>query len=157
MKAILFIIVFLLLLPNLIRAHQIPYISPGVTLSWDLGSRFVVSPKISLGISANSVFHNITIGSSSADANQLYPHFFVEYQIGRLTPPSSFRKTQIYWGGGVGITVPTKHPSNVSFRCTAFAGYFVFANFTMLFREGIHAEIGPQIVLPIPLKRIESR
>ena len=153
-KTVVAITLVLVLIPSM-EAETTPYLSPGITLSWDLGGRFIVSPKISIGIYTNSKFYNVTFGRSTANTEGLYPHFFLECQVGRLTPPSSVKKRQIFWGGALGITIPERKPVNLSFRCAAFAGYLLFVNVTTLFTDGIHPEVGTQFVLPIPLKRFD--
>ena len=141
--------------PLIGRCESIPYFSPGITISWNLQGEFIISPKLSLGIYGDSRFYNITFGRSSGGTGDVYPHYFVEAQIGRLTPPSSFRMAQVFWGGGLGITIPQYQKSNISLRCSAFTGYLVFVNLTTLFVDGIHPDIGAQFVLPIPLTQID--
>ena len=148
------ILVFAVILIHAIAASQsTPYVSPGVTVSWDFAGRFIVSPKVSVGVFGNGTFYNITVGRSSSSSDNIYPHYFVECQLGTLTAPSAFRKMQLFWGGGVGLTIPASSSnSSVSLRCSAFTGYFMFANLSLLFINGIQPDFGAQFVLPIPLK-----
>jgi hypothetical protein len=128
------------------------YLSPGLGISWDLDGCFVFSPKISLGIIDNGLFYNVTVGRSTSSNNKLYPHYFAEAQCGQLTQPSEFRKLQVFYGGGVGLTFPTSGgDSRVSFRTSIFTGYIFFLNATFIFREKIQTEIGGQIVAPVPI------
>jgi hypothetical protein len=135
---------------------QTPYISPGLGFSWDFGGHFILSPKVSIGVLQNGVFYNITVGRSTSSDEKIYPHYFVEAQCGQLSEPSDYKKTQLFYGGGIGLTIPTSNnDSGVSLRVSAFTGYMVFLNATVLFKDKIQTELGGQIVLPIPLRKIE--
>jgi hypothetical protein len=155
MRNCLFWILFSFIWLTVARGKSLPYFSPGITLSLNFQGEFILSPKLSFGVYGDSRFYNITFGRSSGGSGNIYPHYFIEGQFGKLTPPSSPRRTQIFWGGGLGITIPQLHKSDVSLRCTAFTGNIVFLNFTALFRDTVCAEIGPQFVLPIPLRTID--
>ena len=135
---------------------QTPYISPGLGFSWDFNGHFIFSPKVSVGIFGNGIFYNITIGRSSSSDEKIYPHYYVEVQSGKLTEPSDHKKTQLFYGGGIGFTIPiSKNDSSVSFRVSAFTGYLLFLNVTVIHMEKIQTELGGQVVLPIPLKGVE--
>jgi hypothetical protein len=139
-----------------IAESQVPYVSPGLGFFWDFAGHFILSPKLSVGVLQNGIFYNITVGRSSSSDEKYYPNYYVEVQCGKLTEPMEYRKTQLFYGGGIGLTIPASdNESNVSFRVSAFTGYFVFLNATILFREKLQTEIGGQVVLPIPLKGIE--
>lgn len=135
-------------------AHsQTTYLSPGIGFSWDFRGHFILSPKISIGVLQNGIFYNITAGRSSSSMQKIYPHYFIEVQCGNLTAPSDWAKTQLFYGGGLGLTIPSGNSeSGVSFRTTLFTGYIVFLNTTFLFKENIYTEFGGQVVLPAPLE-----
>jgi hypothetical protein len=134
-------------------AHsQTTYISPGIGFSWDFNGHFILSPKISIGVLQNGIFYNITFGRSSSSMQKIYSHYFVEVQCGKLTAPSDWAKTQLFYGGGLGLTIPSgESEPGVSFRATLFTGYWAFLNATFLFKEKIYTEVGGQIVLPFPI------
>ena len=154
MKKVLLILGSLLVIFQNGRS-QTPYLSPGLGLSWDLNGHFILSPKISAGFLQNGKFYNLTIGRSSSSDEHNYPHYYVEVQLGQLTTPSDYKKTQLFYGGGVGFTIPANDTSaGVSFRASMFTGYLLFLNASILFNEKIQTELGGQVVLPIPLKRV---
>jgi hypothetical protein len=141
----------LLLLTCHAAQSQIPYVSPGLGFSWDFRGHFILSPKVSIGVLQRGFFYNIALGMSSSSDEKIYPHYFVEAQCGQLTDPE-YRKIQLFYGGGIGLTIPTSNTeSGVSFRVSAFTGYLVFLNATILFKGKIQTELGGQVVLPIPL------
>jgi hypothetical protein len=145
----------LLLLTCQTAQSQIPYVSPGLGFSWDLQGHFILSPKVSFGVLQRGYFYNITLGMSSCSGEQMYPHYFLEGQCGALSEPSEHKKTQLCYGGGIGLTIPTdKSESGAYYRITAFTGYLVFLNATVLFKERIQTELGGQVVLPIPIGRV---
>lgn len=53
----------LLLISNLLSAdNQTVYVSPGISISWNLEGNFSFSPKISIGYYENQNFTNLTVG-----------------------------------------------------------------------------------------------
>ncbi len=135
---------------------QIPYISPGLGCSWDFSGHFILSPKVSIGVIQNGIFYNITVGRSSSSYDKYYPHYFVEAQCGKLTEPSDYKRTQLFYGGGIGLTIPTKNAeSGVSLRVSAFTGFMAFLNATIIIKDKVQTELGGQVVMPIPLKHID--
>jgi hypothetical protein len=136
--------------------QPIIYISPGIGISWNFDGKFILTPKISLGVYNESIFYNLTFAYASASEETVYPHYLIEFQCGRLSPPMEYRKLQLFWGGGVGVTIPTtSKDSAASFRATVFTGNLLFLNLSILFTKRIQTEIGGQIVLPIPLSKID--
>jgi hypothetical protein len=155
MKRVVFILGASLLIFQFGRS-QTPYISPGLGFSWDFNGHFILSPKISAGVLQNGIFYNLTIGRSSSSGANNYPHYYVEVQTGQLTTPSDYKKTQLFYGGGFGFTIPAIDTgAGVSVRASVFTGYLLFLNASILFNERIQTELGGQVVLPIPLKSVD--
>lgn len=150
MKSILLITIIILASHfSLYSQDETSYISPGVTIAWDLNGNFVFSPKLSFGYYKNKAFYNITLGISTSRANFFY---FVEPQFGILSKLSEEKKTQIFSGAGVGINYHPKETSNpFSFRTSAFCGYIVFLKATLITKDSVNADFGLETVLPIPL------
>lgn len=46
------------------EAHETPYLSPGIAISWNIGRGVVVSPKLSVGMWNGTRFLNVTVGRS---------------------------------------------------------------------------------------------
>jgi hypothetical protein len=148
-------IIFCLLIAGQFCYSSLPYISPGLGVSWDFHGHFIVSPKLSIGIGNNNTFYNLTIGRSTSSETTKYPHIFIEVQTGHLTEPLDYRMIQLYLGGGIGLTIPTGSSSTgVSLRGSLFGGYGLFINTTILFEEKIRTELGLQLVAPIPLGEV---
>ncbi|MGE5315628.1 MAG: hypothetical protein ACM3Q4_13125 [Acidobacteriota bacterium] len=147
----------LLLIVQICRSET-AYLSPGVGISWDLRGHVVWSPKLSIGVlNSHNTFYNLTIGRSTSSEPAIYPHIFIETQAGHLTEPSDFRKIQLFFGGGVGVTIPTgTSSSGVSLRGSLFGGYGLFINANFLFEENINSELGLKIVAPLPLGGIPA-
>jgi hypothetical protein len=125
-------------------------------LSWNFNGNFILSPKVSIGYLQNGLFENITLGYSFSTEKNMYPHYYVEGQLGKLTQPSDYKKMQVFYGGGIGLTIPTSsRESGVSLRASVFTGYLLFLNATFLFNNNIQTELGLQLVAPVPLKSID--
>ena len=134
-----------------------PYLSPGITFSFNFDGYFIVSPKISIGFVENGSFYNITYGKSWSSDTSAYPHYFIEFQSGAISTQLKYGKQNLFVGGGVGVTIPSaKTNHNPSFRITIFSGFMYFLNATFLLSDPFQSEIGGQVVLPIPLFKIRS-
>jgi len=154
MRKRLFILALFLFPLTRIWSQSIPYISPGVTLSYNFNGSLVFSPKISVGLVENGNFINLTLGKSWSTDPKTYPHSFVEFQYGTLSFNLKFRNQKLFLGGGVGFSLPSKEDKPASFRLTLFGGFFYFLNMSFLFMEQTQYELGGQVVLPIPIIRI---
>jgi hypothetical protein len=147
---------FMLLCENA-SSQQIPYVSPGIGIAWDFHGHLVISPKISVGINNNGTFYNLTFGIASSIDASLYPHYFIECQAGVLSEPLGFRKAQLFYGGGIGLTIPSSgQGKKPSMRVSLFTGFMFFLNVNILFTDTVRTDIGGQVVLPIPLKKVEK-
>ncbi len=142
---------YIILIICVAKSQPVAYVSPGVSLSYNLSGSFVISPKISFGLYQHRAFYNLTFGASFSPQAQSYPHTFGEIQFGALTPPSSWRKLQLFYGGGVGMTVPSKKNEPITPRFTFFTGNMVFLNVNVLLLDTTQSEIGTEFVLPIPM------
>lgn len=131
--------------------ENIFYISPGFCISWNLKGEMILSPKLSLGIYEKGTFYNITLGYSSSEDVKLFPYYFIEGQIGRLSNTMEFRKIQLLTGLGMGIGIHKGKGDPVSYRTSLFSGYMVFAKASFVYKEKIHPDLGLETVLPIPL------
>ena len=150
MKSILLIALIILISHfSLYSQDETSYISPGVTIAWDLSGNFILSPKLSFGYFKNKVFYNITLGFSASKDNFFY---YIEPQFGVLSKLSEAKKTQIFSGAGVGINYhPEKTSNPLSFRTSVFCGYIAFLKATIITKDSVNVDFGLETVLPIPL------
>ena len=133
----------------------IPYISPGVGISWNFGSGLVFAPKVSLGYLSNGSFVNLTVAIATCSTDKTYPLYVFETQYGAISKSLEVSKTQLLWGGGIGIALhSTDQGVVVRPKISAFVGFLVFLNIDLIFMERTRIGIGPEFVLPIPLRRI---
>jgi hypothetical protein len=138
------------------RGEQAPYVSPGIGFAWNIGGGLVISPKISIGIAGDGRFVNLTVGMASCSADDIYPQYFVECQYGVISRALEIRKTLPLCGGGAGFAIsPTDKGTMVVPRVSAFVGFLLFVNLDVLLAERTRANIGGELALPIPLKRID--
>ena len=153
MKNITVIIWGLLSFTNLYAANDdVPYISPGIEISWNLNGEFIFRPKLSFGIFDNGNFYNITIGYASSKNGKVYPYYFLEGQFGKLSEPMKFRKLQLFNGFGLGIGIHTNSNDAISYKASLFTGYGLFANASfLLYKEKLYPDLGLEAVLPIPI------
>lgn len=145
-------------LPNLRATDYIPYVSPGLKIGWDSNRGFTMGPKIGIGLANldKHVFINLTVGIKSfqtgADDNNKF--VFLDVQIGS----SRVSESSIPFGGGVGLLF-SKPDGEVQIRprTTIFVGFIVFPTLDFNFwdEDQVAYESGFELVLPIPLKKID--
>lgn len=145
-------LIFLLLPFDLYPQDEIIYVSPGISISWDLNGNFIVSPKVSFGFLRDDVFYNITLGRTASSSDKTASYYFAETQFGILSNPMEFRRVQFFSGGGIGVNYhPNNQENTFSFRASAFIGYCAFLKATVITKDSINADFGLEAVLPIPL------
>lgn len=142
-----------------LRAHdRIPYISPGIKIGWDSNRGFTMGPKLGIGLSDtdDDKFLNLTVGIKSfqisGSGNSQF--FFLDVQIGSY----SVTESVIAFGGGVGLLFGREEGEfTVSPRTTVFLGLIVFPtlDFNFWLDDQISYEPGFELVLPIPLKKVD--
>ncbi len=156
MKSILILLWGLILIPNLYaNDDKIFYVSPGLTISWNFSGEFILSPKISFGVYENKTFYNLTFGYSSSKNENLFPYYFIEGQIGKLSDPMEFKKIQLFTGLGIGLNIHTNTNYDISYRASLFSGYGFFAKASFLYKDKLIPDLGLETVLPIPLNKFE--
>jgi hypothetical protein len=156
MRIIYSLCVIIILIITSLQAEVLPYISPGFTLSINFSGHVIFSPKVSIGLAENGRFYNITFGKSFSSDTNVYPNHFIELQYGALSEHFEYRKQSLFVGGGIGFTFPSSKIEHApSLRVSMFIGFLCFINATLLFKDNVEVDIGPQFVLPLPLKKIE--
>jgi len=125
-------------------------------LSINFSGHVIFSPKVSIGLAENGRFYNITFGKSFSSDTNIYPNQFVELQFGALSEHFEYRKQSLFIGSGIGFTFPSSKIEHApSLRFSMFTGFLCFINVTVLFKYNVEVDVGPQFVLPLPLKKIE--
>ena len=130
----------------------IPYISPGFGFSWNFGSGFVFTPKLSLGYVGEYGFVNLTVAAATCLSESPHSLYIIETQFGT---GCGTRDIPLVGGGGIGAAFQkTEEGVKVYPTGTAFIGFFLFAKVDIVLREKTRIDAGTEIVFPIPLKRI---
>ena len=156
MRRFYYLCIIIILYFTSLQAEVLPYISPGFTLSINFSGHVIFSPKVSVGLAENGRFYNITFGKSFSSDTNIYPNRFVELQFGSLSEHFEYRKQSLFIGGGIGFTFPSSKIKHTPFmRVSVFTGFLCFINATVLFKDTVEVDLGPQFVLPLPLKKIE--
>jgi hypothetical protein len=136
----------------------IPYISPGIRIGYEFGNGFSFGAKVSIGISTDPEYYNITIGfqgfghiESELSINNYY---FVQIQAGYPKPDSW--KGPFLGGAGAGIAV-FKDQGAKRIRPILNLSYggllYLDADFVVLGGAKIKTDVGVLAVLPIPLRK----
>ncbi len=131
------------------------YLSPGVNISWDFNGNFIIGPKVSLGILNKGMFYNLTLGILSSKNNIIYPYYYMEGQIGKVSEITQ-SEFPLLSGFGIGVGYHTNDSNDkISYKLSLFSGYIVFINASVLYRNKIYSDLGFETVLPIPIKSIK--
>ncbi len=150
--AALLVVFGLFVLPLISSAGEevIPYISPGLGFSWNFGSGFVFTPKISIGYAAEHGFINLTVAAATCLSESPSPLYIIQTQYG-----TGVGNLSLLGGGGFGAAFQKSEDGvKVYPTCTVFIGLFLFAKVDFVLREKIRIDAGTELVFPLPLKKI---
>ena len=136
------------------------YISPGLRLGYDFDSHATFELKVSVGFGLWENIYNVTVGKKySINKRKTYcSHNYLDLQVGDLSNTFGERKTQLFYGGGIGIIFYDREGiRRYRPRITTFAGYLLFttADFYLSEQNNVESDIGLQLVLPIPIGGVD--
>jgi hypothetical protein len=116
--------------------------------------------KISIGNEFGDIVLNLTYGTKFAlnHDSSYTDHRYLDLQVGTFKPYIKKRKINLFSGGGIGlISFKEKGKTVYHPRLTFFTGYLLFASFDIVIisMKKIEPDEGLQLVLPIPLQKID--